>query len=112
MNAPHDDVHENAQIEQMVQFDEALRLGRRLENDSAADPDLQETQDFLLLLQSVWKRKLGNPLKSIKSRDDALFVIAWATGVCWLAAALCASRCMDRTYKITLHRSTAEIWPA
>lgn len=31
---------------------------------------------------------MGNPLKSIKSREDALSVISWGIGLCWLAAAL------------------------
>jgi serine/threonine protein kinase len=58
MTAPHDDdALESERIEQLVQFDEALRLGRQPDSEAGADPEMRKTQDFLVLLQSVWQRR-------------------------------------------------------
>lgn len=43
-------------IEQLAQFDEALRLGRDPARQESADSQVGQTQQFLLLLQSVWPR--------------------------------------------------------
>jgi eukaryotic-like serine/threonine-protein kinase len=46
------------QIDHLVQFDEALRLGRDPARGPAPDPDLKRTEDFLLRLQAVWPRPM------------------------------------------------------
>ncbi len=43
---------DDAQVEKLVRFDEALRLGK----EPAADPEIEPTQEFLRRLQSIWKR--------------------------------------------------------
>jgi serine/threonine-protein kinase len=49
--------------QQLVEFDEALRLGRPHDADLPVDAALQGTQDFLVFLHSVWRR----PAKKIGS---------------------------------------------
>lgn len=47
----------DARIEQLVRFDESLRLGRDPATpDLPADPDVDQAQQFLRRLQTVWKR--------------------------------------------------------
>jgi eukaryotic-like serine/threonine-protein kinase len=42
----------DAHVAKLVQFDEALRLGK----EPGADPEIEPTQEFLRRLQAVWKR--------------------------------------------------------
>ncbi|MBI3823552.1 MAG: serine/threonine protein kinase [Planctomycetes bacterium] len=43
-------------IEQLAEFDEALRLGRHPTDGARADPAYLQAQQFLLRLQSIWPR--------------------------------------------------------
>lgn len=56
MSALPNDSWNDGLIEQLVQFDEALRLGRPPARKLPLDPQLAEAQDFLRLLQAVWPR--------------------------------------------------------
>ena len=56
MNSPINDSWNDALIEQLAQFDEALRLGRDPKQEPQLDPELEQTQHFLLRLQSLWPR--------------------------------------------------------
>jgi serine/threonine protein kinase len=47
---------DDAQIDHLVQFDEALRLGRDPTPNPAPDADLKRTEEFLVRLQSLWPR--------------------------------------------------------
>jgi len=52
-NEPWDD----ERIDELIQFDEALRLGRNpAARDQPADPAVDEAQEFLRRLQKVWQR--------------------------------------------------------
>jgi serine/threonine protein kinase len=54
MSASPDD----ARIDHLVQFDEALRLGRDPVPDPARDPELKQTEDFLVRMRSLWSRPM------------------------------------------------------
>jgi serine/threonine protein kinase len=56
MSSPPNELWNDDWIEQLVQFDEALRMGRAPAPNAPLDPQFQDTQQFLLLLQSVWPR--------------------------------------------------------
>lgn len=57
MNAPPNEPWNDAQVEKLVQFDEALRLGRDpCLGEAIADADVDEAQQFLRKLQSIWQR--------------------------------------------------------
>src|SRR5947209_6844506 len=56
MNTPPHDLWNDAWIEQLVDFDEALRLGRHTPPDRPFDAGLAQTQQFLVRLQSLWPR--------------------------------------------------------
>src|SRR6266540_875436 len=75
------DAFDDARVEQLVQFDEALRLGRDPAKDHRpADPQLDQAQQFLRRLQSVWKRsapKIG-PYVLIRSLGQG------SLGLCYL----------------------------
>jgi serine/threonine-protein kinase len=74
MNPP-DDLANDARVKQLVQFDEALRLGREPLAKGAVDPELKETQDFLRRLQATWKRtpqRIG-PYLLIRSLGQGAF---------------------------------------
>jgi len=57
MNPLEESSVEVSHRQQLVDFDEALRLGRHCDSELAGDPALRDTQDFLVYLQSVWQRK-------------------------------------------------------
>ena len=57
MANPSNDPLSDDQIERLVQFDESLRLGRDpARREPAPDPDVDQAQQFLRRLQTVWKR--------------------------------------------------------
>lgn len=62
MTAPLNEPWDATWVEQLVKFDEALRLGHQPATDSSGAPELEETEQFLRRLQSIWPRqpkKLG-----------------------------------------------------
>jgi len=62
MTAPLNEPWDDSWVEQLVQFDEALRLGHQPATDSSSARELEETEEFLRRLQSIWPRqpkKLG-----------------------------------------------------
>ncbi len=56
MTNPLDDLDNDVWVQQLVQYDESLRLGQKKEVAETAAPEVQETADFLLRLQSIWPR--------------------------------------------------------
>jgi eukaryotic-like serine/threonine-protein kinase len=62
MTAPLNEPWDDSWVEQLVKFDEALRLGHQPIADSSIAPELEEAEQFLRRLQSIWPRqpkKLG-----------------------------------------------------
>src|SRR5437870_588838 len=57
MGSPAVDSWDNAWIDQLAQFDEALRLGRVPGSPSPVDPEIVKTQQFLVRLNSAWPRR-------------------------------------------------------
>src|SRR5262245_8782673 len=56
MGLPAADSWDNAWIDQLAQFDEALRLGRLPAAPASSDPEIAKRQQFLMRLQSAWPR--------------------------------------------------------
>lgn len=84
MNASPDD----ALVEHLVQFDEALRLRREPAPTAAPDPGLKRTEDFLVRLQSLWPRPLQRigPYALVRSLGQGTI------GPCYLAEESAAHR--------------------
>jgi len=55
MTLPTNNIND-AVVDQLVQFDEALRLGHRPTVESPQDPEARQAADFLLHLQELWPR--------------------------------------------------------
>lgn len=56
MTTPPDDPCNDAWIEQLVHFDESLRLGRKTAPPEPGTAAAQETRQFLIHLQAIWPR--------------------------------------------------------
>jgi serine/threonine-protein kinase len=72
---------DDARIDHLVRFDEALRLGRAPAPDLAPDADLKRTEEFLLRMQSLWPRPLQRigPYALVRSLGQGTI------GPCYLA---------------------------
>jgi serine/threonine protein kinase len=72
---------DDARVDHLVQFDEALRLGRDPTPNPALDADLKRAEEFLLRLQSLWPRRLQRigPYTLVRSLGQGTI------GPCYLA---------------------------
>jgi serine/threonine protein kinase len=70
---------DDARIDHLAQYDEALRLGHA--PAPAADPGLKRTEDFLVRLQSLWRR----PLERIGAYTLVRNLGQGTLGPCYLA---------------------------